>query len=88
MRVTDDHRTLAPAGAAFCYPFLLKGFHALVGTPAVTPSLFTILSAAAVLAIAIAVPFIGLAFALRPTASAGAPTTCSGLLAKMCMRPS
>src|SRR4051794_27249574 len=31
---------LAPAAAALCYPFLLKGFHAVVGTPAETPSTF------------------------------------------------
>jgi hypothetical protein len=37
-----DYRALAPAAAALCYPFLLKGFHAVVGTPAVTPSPFAI----------------------------------------------
>jgi hypothetical protein len=68
----SDHWALAPAVAALCYPFLLKGFHAVVGTPAVTPSPFAILAAVAVLAVAVAVPFLGLALALRPTASPGA----------------
>jgi hypothetical protein len=67
-----DYWALAPAAAALCYPFLLKGFHAVVGTPAVTPSPFAILGAVVFLAIAFVVPFLGLALALRPTADAGA----------------
>jgi hypothetical protein len=67
-----DYRALAPAAAALCYPFLLKGFHAVVGTPAVTPSPFAILGAVVILAVAFVVPFLGLAFALRPTAGPGA----------------
>jgi hypothetical protein len=27
-----DHLALAPAAAAICYPFLLRAFHAVVGT--------------------------------------------------------
>jgi hypothetical protein len=67
-----DDRALVPAAAALCYPFLLKGFHALVGTPAVTPSPWAILGAVVVLAFALAMPFLGLALALRPSAGAGA----------------
>jgi hypothetical protein len=71
-RVDDDALALAPAAAALGYPFLLKGFHALVGTPAMTPSPFAILGAVVVLALAFGVPLLGLALALRPTAGAGA----------------
>jgi hypothetical protein len=67
-----DYRALAPAAAALCYPFLLKVFHAIVGTPAVTPSPFAILGAIVVLAVAFVVPFLGLALALRPNAGPGA----------------
>jgi hypothetical protein len=67
-----DYWALAPAAAALCYPFLLKGFHALVGTPDVSPSPFAILGAIVVLAVAFVVPFLGLALALRPTAGPGA----------------
>jgi hypothetical protein len=67
-----DYLALAPAAAALCYPFLLKGFHAIVGTPAVTPSPSAILGAVTVLAVAFAVPFLGLALALRPTIGPGA----------------
>jgi hypothetical protein len=64
-----DYWALAPAAAALCYPFLLKVFHAAVGTPAVTPSSSAILGALVVLAVAFVVPFLGLALALRPTAA-------------------
>jgi hypothetical protein len=67
-----DYRALAPAGAALCYPFLLKVFHAFAGTPAVAPSAFAILGAVVVLATAVAVPFLGLALAQRPAAAPGA----------------
>ena len=67
-----DYSALALAAATLCYPFLLKAFHALVGAPAATPSPFAILGAVLVLAVAFVVPFLGLAFALRPTASPGA----------------
>jgi hypothetical protein len=67
-----DYRALAPAVAALCYPFLLKGFHAAVGTSAITPSPFAILGAVVALAVAFVVPFLGLVFALRPTAGPGA----------------
>jgi hypothetical protein len=67
-----DHWALTPAAASLCYPFLLKAFHSLVGTSAVTPSPFAILSAVVVLAVAFAVPFLGLGLALRPTAALGA----------------
>jgi hypothetical protein len=63
-----DSWALAPAAAALGYPFLLKAFHAVVGTP----SPFAILSGAIVLAAAFAVPFFGLALALRPTAAPAA----------------
>lgn len=63
---------LAPAAAALCYPFLLGAFHAVVGTPPVTPSPLAILGAVVVLAIAFVVPFFGIAMALRPSASPGA----------------
>lgn len=66
-----DYWALAAAAATLCYPFLLKGFHAIVGTPAVTLSPFAILGAVVVLAVAFVVPFLGLGLALRPTASPG-----------------
>ena len=34
-----DYVALAPAAAALCYPFLLRAFHAIVGSQAATPSL-------------------------------------------------
>jgi hypothetical protein len=67
-----DYLALAPAAAALCYPFLLKAFHAAIGTQAVTPSSFAFLGAVVVLAVAFIVPFLGLAFALHPTAGPGA----------------
>jgi hypothetical protein len=66
-----DYWALVAAAATLCYPFLLKGFHAIVGTPAVTLSPFAILGAVAVLAVAFVVPFLGLGLALRPTAGPG-----------------
>jgi len=67
-----DYLALAPAAAALCYPFLLKVFHALAGTAGVTPPAFALLGAVVVLAAAVAVPFLGLALALRPAAARGA----------------
>jgi hypothetical protein len=32
-----DYLTLDPAAAAICYPFLLRAFHAVVGTQVVRP---------------------------------------------------
>jgi hypothetical protein len=63
-----DYWALVPAAAILCYPFLLKAFHAVVGTAAVTPSLFAILGAVVVLTVAFVVPFLGIGIALRPTA--------------------
>jgi hypothetical protein len=67
-----DYLALAPAAAALCYPFLLKAFHAVVGTPSVTPPPFAVLGATIILALAFVVPVFGIAMALRPSASAGA----------------
>lgn len=67
-----DYPALAPAAAALGYPFLLRAFHAVVGGPAVTPSPYAIFAAAVFLAAAFAVPFLGIAMALRPTAAPGA----------------
>jgi hypothetical protein len=67
-----DYASLAPAVAALGYPLLLNGFHAIAGNPAVPPSPFAMVLATAVLAAAFLVPFLGLAFALRPTAPPGA----------------
>jgi len=67
-----DRFALVPAASALCYPFLLKAFHALVGTQAVTPSPLVIASATLILAVAFGVPFLGLALACRPTANLGA----------------
>ena len=67
-----DYQALAPAAAALCYPFLLKAFHAVVGTPPVRPLPFAILSAVVVLGAAFVVPFFGIAMALSPSASPGA----------------
>src|SRR5690349_19689266 len=60
-----DYVALAPAAAALCYPFLLRAFHAVVGTQAVAPSVSAIASATLILAIAFLVPFLGLALACR-----------------------
>src|SRR3954468_18887066 len=67
-----DYLALAPAAASLCYPFLLRAFQALVGPPGATPAPSAIASAALILAIAFAVPFLGLVLALRPAATAGA----------------
>ena len=67
-----DYVALAPAAAALCYPFLLKAFHAIVGSQAATPSPLAIVRAILVLAVAFVVPFLGLALACRPTATVGA----------------
>ena len=67
-----DYVALAPAAAALCYPFLLRAFHAVVGTQAVALSVSAIASATLILAIAFLVPFLGLALAYRPTANTGA----------------
>jgi hypothetical protein len=67
-----DYLDLVPAAAAICYPFLLNAFHAVVGTQAVTASLLAIVGATLILAVAFAVPFLGLAFACRPESNSGA----------------
>src|SRR2546423_4649390 len=67
-----DYVALAPAAAALCYPFLLRAFHAIVGSQAATPSPLAIVGAILVLAVAFIVPFLGLALACRPTATVGA----------------
>ncbi len=67
-----DYWAFAPAAAALVYPFLLRAFHAAVGPPASTPSPAAIAGAILVLAIAFAVPFLGLTFACRPSATRGA----------------
>src|SRR6516225_8498830 len=67
-----DYVTLAPAAAAPCYPFLLRAFHAIVGSQAATPSPLAIVGAILVLAVAFVVPFLGLALACCPTATIGA----------------
>ena len=63
----SDYLALAPAAAAICYPFLLRAFHAVIGTQAVTPSPLAIVGATVILAAAFVVPFLGLALACRPT---------------------
>src|SRR3954466_7364975 len=72
MEARRDYLALAPAAASLCYPFLLRAFHALVGPPGATPAPSAIAGAALILAIAFAVPFLGLVFALRPAATTGA----------------
>jgi hypothetical protein len=67
-----DYVALAPAAAALCYPFLLRAFHAIVGSQAATPSPRAIVGAILVLAVAFVVPFLGLALACRPTTPVGA----------------
>jgi hypothetical protein len=66
-----DCWALAPPAATLCYPFLLRAFHAVVGTQDVTPSPFAILHAVVVLAVAFVLPFLGVALACRPTAAPG-----------------
>src|SRR4029453_8569032 len=65
-----DYLALAPAAAAICYPFLLRAFHAVVGTQA-TPSPLAIVGATLILAVAFVVPFLALALACRPDADQG-----------------
>jgi hypothetical protein len=67
-----DYLALAPAAAAICYPFLLRAFHAVVGTQAATPSPLAIVGATLILAVAFVVPFVALALACRPDADPGA----------------
>ena len=67
-----DYLALVPAAAAICYPFLLNAFHAVVGTQAVTASPLAIVGATLILAVAFAVPFLGLALACRPESNSGA----------------
>ncbi len=67
-----DYLALVPAAAAICYPFLLNAFHAVVGTQAVTASPLAIVGATLILAVAFAVPFLGLALACRPEPNSGA----------------
>ena len=62
---------LAPAAAAICYPFLLRAFHAVIGTQSVSPSPLAIVGATVILAAAFVVPFLGLALACRPAANPG-----------------
>ena len=64
-----DYQALAPAAAALCYPFLLRAFHALIGPPSPPPA---IMGASLALGLAFGVPFLGIAIALRPGASARA----------------
>jgi hypothetical protein len=66
-----DYLALVPAAAALCYPFLLRAFHALIGPPAPPPGWPATVGAGLMLALAFAVPFLGIALALRP--GAGAP---------------
>lgn len=67
-----EYLALAPAAAAICYPFLLRAFHAVVATQAVTRSPFAIVCATLILAVAFVVPFLALALAWRPNADQGA----------------
>ena len=67
----SDYLALAPAAAAICYPFLLRAFHAVIGTQAVAPSPLAIVGATVILAAAFVVPFLGLALACRPAANLG-----------------
>ena len=67
-----DYLALAPAGGSLCYPLLLRGFHALVGSTGSAPSTLAVLGAAIILFLAFGVSFLGIALALRPAASAGA----------------
>src|SRR6516225_10498087 len=62
---------LAPAAAAICYPFLLDAFHAIVGTQPVSPPPLAIASAAFIMVVAFAVPFLGIALACRPASNPG-----------------
>jgi hypothetical protein len=67
----SDYLALAPAAAAICYPFLLRAFHAVIGTQALVLSPLTIVGATVILAVAFVVPFLGLALACRPAANPG-----------------
>ena len=67
-----DYLALAPAAAAICYPFLLRAFHAVVGTQAATPSPLAIVGATLILALAFVAPFLAFALACRSDADPGA----------------
>jgi hypothetical protein len=66
-----DYLALVPAAAAICYPFLLKAFHAIVSTQAVSPPPLAIASATFILLVAFVVTFLGIALACRPTSNPG-----------------
>src|SRR4051812_31099141 len=66
-----DYLALVPAAAAICYPFLLSAFHAVVGTPDVSPPPLAIAGASFILVAAFVVPFLGIALACRPTSNPG-----------------
>ena len=61
-------RDLLPAAAALCYPFLLDGFHRLIGPAGSAPSPAGAVAAALLLAAAFAVPAVGLLWFWRDTA--------------------
>ena len=67
-----DYLVLAPAAAAICYPFLLRAFHAVVGTQAATLSPIDIGGATLILTLVFVVPFLSLALACRPDVDPGA----------------
>src|SRR5262249_60259624 len=67
-----DYSALAPAAAAICYPFLLRAFHAVVGTQAATPSPLAIAGATLILAVAFVVPLVAMPLACRRDADPGA----------------
>ena len=66
-----DYLALVPAAAAICYPLLLKAFHTIVSTQAVSPPPLAIAGATFILIVAFVVPFLGMALACRPTSNPG-----------------
>ncbi len=67
-----DYLATAPAAAAICYSFLLRAFHAVVGTQAAAPSPLAIVGATLILALVFVVPFLAFALTCRPDADPGA----------------
>lgn len=68
IRHINAHQAIkATPSSAYCYPFLLNAFHAIVGTQAISLPPLAIASATFILVVAFIVPLLGIALAYRPT---------------------
>jgi hypothetical protein len=72
IRHINAHQAIkATPSSAYCYPFLLNAFHAIVGTQAISLPPLAIASATFILVVAFIVPLLGIALAYRPTSNPG-----------------